>query len=111
MSDRGHPHPLSHSAPLDGGPNVLTICELGAKGTDCLGIFNYLLVSETLCIVATWLPSPDGSRERTVDEKQKPRKDSQPLLWLGWKLLRLEPEEGMHEAGGAECPSPSRAFC
>lgn len=72
---------------------------------DCLGIFNYLLVSETRCIVATWLPSPDGSRECTVDEKQKPREDPQPSLRLGWKLLRLEPEEGMRGRVGLSVPA------
>lgn len=44
---------------------------LGPKGTDCLGIFNYLW-SQRLAALLLQATAPDGSRERTGDEKQKP---------------------------------------
>lgn len=59
---------------------------LGPKGMDLLGFFNYLFVSESCCIVATWLPSPDCSGEYTVDEKQKSREDPQALAVVSLKI-------------------------
>lgn len=78
---------MSQAGLLDKVSNVLTVCELRTKwDTDLLGFFNDLLVSESCCIVATWLPCPDCPRECTVDEKQNSRKDPQALAVMSLEI-------------------------
>ena len=73
---------------------------LGPKGMDSLGFFNYLLVSESCCVAATWLPTPDCSKEFTIDEKQKSRKDPQALAVASLENTPYEPEEEMLKGAG-----------
>lgn len=88
---------------------MLTICEQGPKGTDCLGIFNYLLVSETRCIVATLARIPDGSRNtQEMRSRNQGKGPTLALAGLG-NCSAWSQRAECRQVGGAECPSRTSA--
>lgn len=71
-------HPTSQADLLDKVSNVLAICELRAKGNGLTEIFQLSFGPRDMLHFATWLSSPDHSRERIIDEKQKSKEDFKP---------------------------------